>query len=150
MTTKAGIEKFLNQKSLAIVGVSRNEKKFSNMMYKKLKAKGYRLFAINPNTEILNDEPCYNSIQSLPQAVDGVVIVVPRKQSEGIVMDAITAGISHIWIQQGAESSEAISQCKKSGINVIHNQCILMHAEPSTFPHSFHRRILKTFGKLPK
>jgi uncharacterized protein len=149
LTTMAGITKFLDQKTLAIVGVSRSEKKFSNRLYKVLKSKGYQLFGVNPNTDSIDGESCFSNIQSLPQQVNGVVIVVPPNQTEKVVKDAAAAGINHIWIQQGAESPGAIDFCKKNGINVIHNHCILMFAEPS-LPHKCHRYVWKALGKLPK
>jgi uncharacterized protein len=149
LTTMAGITKFLDQKTLAIVGVSRSEKKFSNRLYKVLKSKGYQLFGVNPNTDSIDGESCFSNIQSLPQQVNGVVIVVPPNQTEKVVKDAVDAGINHIWIQQGAESPGAIDFCKKNGINVIHNHCILMFAEPS-LPHKCHRYVWKALGKLPK
>lgn len=128
--------------------MSRSEKKFSYSLYKSLKSKGYQLFAVNPNTDRIDEEYFYGNIQSLPQKVNGVVIVVPPNQTEKVVMEA-AAGINHIWIQQGAESEQAIDFCKKNGINVIHNQCILMFAEPS-FLHKCHRYVNKALGKLPK
>jgi len=149
LTTMAAITKFLNQKTLAVVGVSRSEKKFSYRLFKSLKAKGYQLFAVNPNAKNIDGESCFGNIQSLPQQVNGVVIVVPPNQTEKVVKDAAAAGINHIWIQQGSESEGAIDYCRKSGINVIHNQCILMFAEPS-FPHNCHRYVWKVMGKLPK
>jgi predicted CoA-binding protein len=148
LTTREAITKFLDQKTFAVVGVSRSEKKFSYRLYKTLKAKGYLLYAVNPNSARIDGETCYSNIQSLPQQVDGVVIVVTPNQTEKVVKDAVAAGINHIWIQQGAESEQAIDFCKKNGINVIHNQCILMFTEPS-FPHNFHRYIWKVLGKLP-
>ncbi len=150
MATREAIQEFLNQKTLAIVGMSRSEKKFSSMLYKNLKAKGYRLFAVNPNTVSIQGEACFDSLKSLPQKVDGVVIVVPPNQTEKVVKDAISLGINNIWIQQGAESAEAIDFCKRNEINVIHNQCILMFAEPSGFPHKLHRHVWRVLGKLPK
>lgn len=149
MNTMVEITKFLSQKTLAVVGVSRSQKKFSYTLYKGLKAKGYGLFAVNPNTDRIDGESCYSNLQSLPQKVNGVVIVVPPNQTEKVVKDAAAVGINHIWIQQGAESEEAIDFCKKNGINVIHNQCILMFAEPS-FLHKCHRYVNNVLGKLPK
>jgi uncharacterized protein len=149
LITMSAIEKFLNQKTLAVVGVSRSKKKFSYILYKTLKTKGYELYAVNPNTNHIDEEACFSNIQSLPKQVDGVLIVVPPNQTEKVVKDAVKLGISHIWIQQGAESQEAIDYCKENGINVIHNQCVLMFAEPS-FPHKCHRYVWKALGKLPK
>lgn len=150
MVTRAAIRKFLDQKTLAIVGMSRSEKKFSSMLYKNLKVKGYRLYAVNPNFANNHKEACFDSIASLPESMDGVVIVTPPNQTGKVIQEAISAGIKHIWIQQGAQSQEAIDQCEKNGINVIHNQCILMFAEPSSFPHNLHRHVRGLLGKLPK
>jgi len=46
----------MDQRTLAVVGVSRSEKKFSYRLFKSLKAKGYRLFAVNPNRVYVFDE----------------------------------------------------------------------------------------------
>lgn len=149
MTTKTAITKFLEQKTLAVVGVSRSDKKFSNILYKTLKDKGYQLFAVNPNTEQIGSDPCFDSIQSLPQPVNGVVIVVPPTQTEKVLKDVAAAGINNVWIQQGAESQEALDFCKNNGMNVVYKQCILMFAEP-VGPHKWHRFVWKLLGKIPK
>ena len=149
MTTMAGVTEFLKQKTLAVIGVSRSGKKFSNTIYKELKTKGYHLIPVNPRVDMIDGEPCFPDIQSIPLKVEGVVIVVPPNQTEQAVKDAAAAGIKHVWIQQGAESPGAIDFCKNNGINVIHNHCILMFADPS-LPHKCHRFVWKVLGKLPK
>jgi len=59
VATKQEVSEFLSQKTLAVVGVSRNQEKFSNGVYRELKAKGYRVFPINPNAETIEGDPCY-------------------------------------------------------------------------------------------
>ncbi len=149
MTTMAGVTEFLEQKTLAVIGVSRSKKKFSNTVYKALKTKGYQLFPVNPYVDRIDGEPCFPDIQSIPSKVEGIVIVVPPNQTEKAVKEAAAAGIKHVWIQQGAESPGAINFCRNNGINVIHNHCILMFADPS-LPHKCHRYLWKVLGKLPK
>lgn len=51
MTSKSLVENFLSQKNIAVVGVSRNTKKFGNTIYRSLKKKCYNVFSINPNAE---------------------------------------------------------------------------------------------------
>ncbi len=149
MTTMAGVTEFLKQKTLAVIGVSRSNKKFSNTVYKVLKTKGYKMFPVNPHADSIDGETCFPDIQSIPLKVEGMVIVAPPSQTEKAVRDAAAACIKHVWIQQGAESPGAIDFCKNNGINVIHNHCILMFADPS-FPHKCHRYLWKVLGKLPK
>ncbi len=48
MTSKNTVEEFLSQKKLAVVGVSHTGKKFSNIVYKELKSKGFQVFPVNP------------------------------------------------------------------------------------------------------
>ena len=150
MTTKAEIQDFLSQKTLAIVGVSRNHEKFGNAVYRELKTKGYRLFPINPNAETIEGDPCYPNLESLPEPVGGAIIIVPKSEVENVVKDAKKAGISRVWIQQMAETEAAIKYCEENGIAVVHNECIMMFSEPTAFFHKFHRWIWGLAGKLPK
>jgi predicted CoA-binding protein len=149
MVSKADIEDFLAQKTLAVVGVSRKSQKFGNAIYKELKKKGYRVFPVNANAETVEGEPCYHDLKSLPEPVGGVVIVVPPAQTEVVVKDAQEAGICRVWIQQGAQSEAALAFCKENNITVVYKMCILMFLEPVAGVHKFHRWILKIFGKLP-
>ena len=73
--------------------------------------------------------------------MDRALIIVPRSETENVVNDAARLGISHIWIQQGAESEKAVNFCKENGIKVIPGECILMFAEPTVFYHRLHRWI---------
>ena len=150
MTKQADIQDFLDQKTFAVVGVSRSGKKFANMAYKALKEKGYKVFAINPKAADIEGEPCYKDIKSLPQQIDGIVIVVKPQETEKVINDAIAVEISRVWIQQGAESPEAINLCESNSIKVIHHQCIMMFLKPEGFPHNIHRFINTALGKMPK
>ena len=67
--------------------------------------------------------------------------MVPRSETEKVIQDAIRSGISHIMIQQGAESEKAINLCKEKGIDIIAGECVLMFAEPTAFYHRIHRWI---------
>ena len=150
MYTKATIDNFLAQRSLAVVGVSRGGKKFGNTAYRELKAKGYQLFPVHPEAEILEGDKCYPSLSSLPEPVGGVLVVVPPAQTEQVVRDATAANIPRVWLQQGTGSEEAIRFCEEHDISVVAGECILMFAEPLKFLHKPHRWVWKLLGKLPK
>ena len=150
MTTKADIDDFVAQHTLAVVGVSRSGKKFGNLALGTLKAKGYRVLPIHPQAQLIDGEPCHPSLQSLPEPVDGVLIVVPPAQTEEVVRDAAAAGIRRVWMQQGAESPAAIRFCEEQGMSVVHGECILMFANPVDSIHRIHRWLWKALGKLPR
>jgi predicted CoA-binding protein len=150
MIELAVIESFLSPKKLAIIGVSRNPKKFGRQVYDALKEKGFFVYGVNPNAENLNGDQCYKDIASLPNEVDRVFIVTPPEKTAENVSMALDKGIKNIWIQQKSDTSEALELLKDKDVNLIHNQCILMHASPVKGPHKFHRFLNKVFGKYPK
>lgn len=147
--TKAAVNDFLSQRTLAVVGVSRSGKKFGNAATRELRNKGYRMLPVHPEAETIDGERCYPSLRQLPEQVAGVLIVVPPEQTEQVVREAADAGIRHVWMQQGAESKTAIDFCRERGMSVVHGECILMFAAP-TGAHRLHHWVWRLFGKLPK
>jgi uncharacterized protein len=150
MTSKSAVEDFVAQRTLAVVGVSRQGKKFGNYALRELKQRGYRVFPVHPQAESLEGERCYPSLLQLPEKVEGVLIVVPPNQTEQVVRDAAAAGIKRVWMQQGAASPEAVQFCKENGMREVHGECILMFAEPVKSVHNVHRWVWRLLGKLPK
>ena len=148
MTSQESVEGFLALDTVAIAGVSRNGKGFGNAVLKDLTGKGYEVLPVHPEAQEVGGVPCSPSLAALPKPVAGLVLVVPPAQTEQLVREARDAGISRIWMQQGAESTEAIRFCEENGIDVVHGECIMMFAQPTGI-HRFHRWINGVFGKLP-
>jgi len=148
MTTKAVAEDFIDQRTLAIVGVSRSGKKFGNAASRELRKKGYRVLPVHPEADSIDGERCYPSLGALPEQVGGVLVVVPPQQTEQVVRQAVDAGIRRVWMQQGAESKAAIDFCRERGVSVVHGECILMFAAP-TGAHKLHHWVWRLFGRLP-
>ena len=149
MHTKADITEFLSQKMIAVVGASRDRKKFGNSVVRNLLSKGYDVYPVNPNNSEIEHRHCYHNLMELPRQVENAIFVVPPQITETEVRNAKNVGITRIWMQQGAESMEAVSYCETNGISVIAGECILMFAEPAGFGHLLHRRLRGAFGKLP-
>jgi len=144
------IRDFLAEKTLAVVGLSRDEKSFSAAAAKELRTKGYKLYAVNPNAASIGGEKCYPGLAALPGKVGGVLVFTPPSQTEKVVREAAAAGIRRIWIQQGAQSDAAVRFCADNKLPAVSRQCILMYAEPVASIHAFHRWVKKLFGGLPR
>ncbi len=149
MVVKESIDRFLSAGNIAVVGVSRNNKKFGFSAYNTLKTKGFNVFAVNPNTEMIDGDTCYKNLGEIPEKVESVLVVLPPEKTGDVVKQAFSLNINNIWLQQGAESDEIIDFCKDKGINVVYKQCILMFTEPLSFPHNFHKWVNKITRKLP-
>ena len=142
------IQDFIQAKRIAVVGVSRTPKKFGNTIYTELKQRGYQVFAVHPEMKEIGGEPCYPNLASLKGKVDGVLICVSPRQAAQAVRDAAGIGVKQIWLQQGAQSSEAAAVARELGVNPVTNKCILMYAQPVRGFHPWHRAFNKLVGQL--
>jgi uncharacterized protein len=143
------IEEFLSYQPIALVGVSRNPKKFGYSAFKELKQKGMNVLPVNPEAIEIMGEKTYRNVRDLPSDVKAIIIFTKKEKTAGVVREAKEKGIKQIWIQQMADSKEAHDELKGSDINYITGECILMHYKPHSI-HKFHRAISKFFGRFPK
>jgi predicted CoA-binding protein len=149
MTKKEAIFDFLSQKKFAIIGVSRNSRKFGNAILKDMRKKGYHLIPVHPEADKLEGEKCYKSLSDIPFPVDGAILNIKPDETEKVVEDINSAGIKRVWMQQGSGSKKAIEYCINYGISVISGECIFMFAQPMEFFHRAHRWVWGVIGKLP-
>lgn len=149
MTSKAAIDSFVQSKEIAVIGVSRSGGKFGNTIFRELRDKGYAVYPVNPHAEEIEETRCYRSVRELPNTVEGIVVVVKPEQSEQVIREAAAAGIRKVWLQQGAESRQALAACDELDIPVVSRNCILMFVEPVESIHKFHRFLRRIFGRMP-
>ncbi|HWR83669.1 MAG TPA: CoA-binding protein [Candidatus Deferrimicrobium sp.] len=140
------IESFIKSKHIAVVGVS--GRKFGGTIYKSLKERGYSVWPVHPTSRAFKGEACYASLRSIPEQVDAAVIAVSPANAEKVVEDAIQAGISKLWFQQGADFSKVVQKAKANGMEVVSGKCILMYTQPVRGIHGVHRFIARLFGRL--
>jgi predicted CoA-binding protein len=149
MTTLKQINDFIESQPIALVGVSRNPKKFGYTAFKELKQKGMNILPVNPEADEIMGEKSYKSVNLLPDDVRGIIIMTKKDKTASVIREAKEKGIKHIWIQQMADSEEALEALKDTDINYITGECILMYYKPHSF-HKFHAGILKFFRRFPK
>ena len=143
------INEFLKPKSFAFVGLSRDPKKFSRTVFKELLAKGYEIYPVNPNMDDVEGVNCYQNVSDLPETIRHGLFMTPKSNTAGAVENAVHHGFTHIWIQQGAETKEAVEIARQNAVKLVHGACIMMYANPSGV-HKFHRFIAKLFGTFPR
>jgi predicted CoA-binding protein len=148
MVSAKAIEAFLENPSLAVVGVSRSGKGFGNFACRVLRTKGYRVYPVNWSTPTVDGVRCYARVSDLPERVNAALIVVPPAQAVEVVREAAAAGIRHVWLQQGAESAEALAVGAELGLSLVAGECILMFAGP-TGVHRAHRWLRQVTHRLP-
>lgn len=118
---------FLDKRNVfAVVGASRDARKYGYKVYEDLKSAGYKVYPVNPNVKEILDDKCYPSLEELPVKPDVVNVVVPPEVTENLVKTCKKLGITKVWIQPGSESEKAIKFCKENGIDVIYGVCVMV------------------------
>src|SRR5204863_2307365 len=99
---KEATSAFLANKRIAVTGVSRTPKTHgSNNVYRRLKDRGYEVFAVNPNTATVEGDTSYPDLKSIPSGVEGVVIGTRPEIAEDTVRECAELGIKHVWMHRG-------------------------------------------------
>jgi len=124
-----GIEIFLKQKKIAVVGSFRSQEKVAYRILLKLLAAGYDVCPVNPTAEIVAGIKCYSSIAAIPFGIDAVDIVTPPPVTETVIAECIKKNIKNIWMQPGAESKKAIEICEKNGLNFTYGACLMIEID---------------------
>ena len=147
------IHHFLEQKRLAMVGISRNPKDFSVMLFNELLRRGYEVIPVNPNAASVLDRPCYPRVQDIQPPVEAALLMTSPDVTESVVIDCAQAGIRHLWMYsaggKGAVSLKAVTFCEEHGIHVVPGECPFMFFPHNGF-HSLHGFIRKISGHWPK
>jgi uncharacterized protein len=144
---------FLAKKRVAVTGVSRQPKSHgSNNVYKRLRERGYDVFAVNPNAEEVEGDRCYKDLKSIPGGVEAVVIGTRPEIAEDTIHECAELGIKHVWMHRGpgagSVSAAATDYGRQHGITVIDGGCPLMFGPTADFGHKVMRFVYA--GHVPK
>ncbi len=130
------LEQFLSgQKSIAIIGLSRNSEKDSFRVASYLKKSGFHIIPVNPYAEEILGEKSYKSLLEIPaeiqKAIDIVDIFRPSEDVPIIVEQAKSLRKRYgkpdvIWMQLGIINQEAAREAEKAGLYVVMNKCIMI------------------------
>src|SRR5512133_3876848 len=150
---KEAASAFLANKRVAVTGVSRTPKTHgSNNVYKRLRERGYEVFAVNPNAAEVEGDRSYKDLTSIPGGVDAVVIGTRPEIAENTMRECAELGIKHVWMHRGpgagSVSKAATDYGRQQGITVIDGGCPLMFRPTSDFGHRLMRVVYA--GKVPK
>jgi len=144
---------FLANKRIAVTGVSRKaEGHGANAVFKRLRDRGYEVFAVNPNADQVENARSFHDLKSIPGGVDGVVIGTRPETAEATMRECAELGIKNVWMHRGpgagSVSKAATDYGRQHGITVIDGGCPLMFGPTADFGHKLMRLVLS--GHVPK
>ena len=144
---------FMANRRIAVTGVSRTPASHgSNVVYKRLRQRGYEVFAVNPNADEVEGDPCYQDLKSIPDGVQAVVIGTRPEIAEDTMRECADLGITQVWMHRGpgtgSVSDAATRYGREHGITVIDGGCPLMFGPTADVGHRMMRLVFA--GHVPK
>ena len=146
---------FLAHKRVAITGVSRTPKDHgSNVVYKRLRERGFDVFAVNPNATEVEGDRAYHDLHSIPGGVDAVVIGTRPERADETMRECAELGIKHVWMHRGpgagSVSATAADHGRRRGISVIDGGCPCMFDGTADLGHKAMRVVLTFTKNIPR
>jgi predicted CoA-binding protein len=152
---KDAAAEFLANRRVAVTGVSRDPKNHgSNVVYTRLRERGYEVFAVNPNADSVEGDPSYHDLRSIPGGVDAVVIGTRPEIADETMRECADLGIKHVWMHRafgiGSYSKAAAAYGREQGIAVIDGGCPCMFDPTADLGHKAMRVVFTLKGSVPR
>lgn len=152
---KEAAAEFLSNQRIAVTGVSRTPGGHGgNVVYRRLRDHGYEVFAVNPNADTAEGDPCYHHVADIPGGVDAVVIATRPDEAEATVHECNDLGIKHVWMHRGPGPGSVCDAAtvygREHGMTVIDGGCPLMFGPTADVGHKVMRFVLTRTHKVPR
>lgn len=141
-TTKP-LDSLFSPSSIAVIGVSRNEKSLGHVILKNLFNSNYQgiLYPVNPKTNVVACMKCYISVLAIPDPVELAIIVVPRKLVAGVIEECgrkgvkgivcITAGFREVGGEGIGLEKEIVTLVRRYNMRMIGPNCMgILNTDP--------------------
>ena len=146
---------FLRHRRVAVTGVSRTPGGHGgNVVYRRLRERGYEVFAVNPNADEVEGDHAYHDLRSIPGGVEAVVIGTRPEIADETMRECAELGIKHVWMHRGpgagSVSPAAAAYGRQHGIAVIDGGCPCMFGATGDFGHKAMRVVFSLSGNVPR
>jgi predicted CoA-binding protein len=111
-------------RTIAIVGLSRNELRASFFVGYYLKRHGYRVIPVNPREPEVLGERSYASLIDVPVPIDIVNVFRAPDALPGIAEEAVRIKAGALWCQFGVINAEGARIADDGGVALIMDRCL--------------------------
>ena len=115
-------------KTIAMIGVSKDYSKSSTIVMKYMQKYGYKVIPVNPRAkgEKILGEEVFGKLDEIKTQVDIVDVFRPSKEAVEIAKDAVKVSAKVLWLQLGISNDEAKEIVETNNIKYIENRCTKM------------------------
>ena len=117
-----------NYKTIAMVGVSKDEKKPSTIVMKYMQKYGFKVIPVNPKAkgEKILGEQVYGKLEDIKIPIEIVNVFRPSKEAINFARDSVKIDAKVLWLQLGIRCKEAKALVENNQIQYIENRCTKM------------------------
>jgi predicted CoA-binding protein len=115
-------------KTIAMIGVSKDPKKPSTIVMKYMQEYGFKVIPVNPKAkgDKILGEMVFEKITDIKQKVDIIDVFRPSNEVYAIAEDAVKIGAKVLWLQLGIRDEKAKELVEKNDIDYVDNKCTKM------------------------
>jgi len=113
-----------NAKTVAIVGLSKNELRASYFVGYYLKRHGYRVIPVNPREPEVLGEKSWNTLLDVPVPIDVVDVFRAPDALPAIAADAVKIRAGSLWCQYNVINEEGARIAESGHVQVVMDRCI--------------------------
>ena len=115
-------------KTIAMIGVSKDPTKPSTIVMKYMQKYGYNVIPVNPRAkgEKILGEEVFGKLDEIKIPIDIVDVFRPSKEAFDIAKDTVKIKAKVLWLQLGISNNDAKTLVTKNNIDYIENRCTKM------------------------
>ena len=106
-------------KVVAVVGASRDRKKFGNRAVRAFLSKGHTVIPINPNESDIEGLKTYASVLDVPGTIDMATVYVQPDIGLRVLDEIARKGIDEVWLNPGADDDAVIARARALNLKPI-------------------------------
>src|SRR4051812_9523764 len=126
-TTREQVDTFLALPRIAVIGVARDPKALSHLLWQEFRARRVTALPVNPNTTQIDGQRRYAHVSEIEPSVDGALIITPPETTIQVIEECAAAGVRHVWLHKGLGRSswtpDAEKLARARGLDVVAALC---------------------------
>jgi predicted CoA-binding protein len=106
--------------TVAILGASRDHRKYGNKSVRAHLQQGYDVFPVNPHADSIEGLKAWPDLGSVPvKTLDRISVYLPPEVVLRLLDDIQKRGAKEVWLNPGSDSPEVVARAEALGLDVI-------------------------------
>lgn len=106
-------------RTVAVIGASRDRRKYGNKAVRAFLRQGYTVYPVNPYEPHVEGLDTYPSVRDIPGPVDMATVYVQPEVGLRVLDDLAAKGIREVWFNPGSESPAIVARAQALGLDAI-------------------------------